>query len=604
MPASWVGAVGRRRDQADVALVLAIGLVVAADRQQAGVFALRARVGLQADVVVAGDLAQRGRQARDQLVIALALRGGRERMHQREFGPGDGDHLGRGVQLHGAGAQRNHGAVQRQVLVGQLAQVAQHVGFRLHAGEHRMLEDGAFTGHRGGDAAGRLGVQRLDVQFDVVAFQAGGEHVHQRLQVGGGDGLVQRHGQARAVDAAQVDVLALGGRDDGGRGRAGFQQQRVEEGVVGDLDAQLAEFGAQDGGVALHALGDAADAGRAVPDRVHAGHHGQQHLRGADVRGGLLAADVLFARLQRQAHRRVALGVLGHADQAAGHVALEGVLAGHEAGVRAAETERHAEALGRTDGDVRAPFARRGQQRQRQQVGGHGHHRALRVGGLGQLAVVGHRAGAVRVLQQHAEALRQAVGLVADGDLDVQALGAGAHDLDGLRMHVARDEEHRALRLGAAARQRHGFGGGGAFIEQRGVGDVQPGQVGNHGLVVQQGLQAALRDLGLVRRIGRVPGGILENVAQHHVGRLRAVVPLADVVAVDLVATGDLLQFGQHVGFAARRRQRQRRLAADLGRHDFFDQGVQAGAADGGEHGGLVGVGGADVAGDEVGVGV
>ncbi len=397
---------------------------------------------------------------------------------------------------------------------------------------------------------------------------------------------------------------AVGGRQDGRRCGAGFQQQRVEEGVVDDLDVQLDEFGAQDRGGALHALGDAADAGGTVPHGVHAGHHGQQHLRRADVGGGLLAADVLFARLQRQAQRGVALRVLGHADQAAGHVALEGVLAGHEARVRAAKAERHAKALSRTDGDVGAPLARCGQHGQRQQVRRARHHGALRVGGFGQLAVVGHGARAVRVLQQHAKAFGQAFGFVADADLDVQAFGARAHDFDGLRMHVARDEEHRALGLGAAARERHRFGGGRAFVQQRGVGDVQAGQVGDHGLVVQQGLQAALRDLGLVRRVGRVPGGIFKNVAQHHVGRLRAVVALPDVAAVDLVAARHLLQFGQHVGFAARGGQRQRRLAADLGRHDFFDQGVQAVAADHGKHGGLVGVGGADVAGNEVGMGV
>jgi hypothetical protein len=39
----------------------------------------------------------------------------------------------------------------------------------------------------------------------------------------------------------------------------------------------------------------------AVVDGVHRGHHGQQHLRGADVAGRLLAADVLLAGLQRQA---------------------------------------------------------------------------------------------------------------------------------------------------------------------------------------------------------------------------------------------------------------------------------------------------------------
>ena len=41
-----------------------------------------------------------------------------------------------------------------------------------------------------------------------------------------------------------------------------------------------------------------------VVDGVHAGHHREQHLRGADVARGLLAADVLLARLQRQAVAR------------------------------------------------------------------------------------------------------------------------------------------------------------------------------------------------------------------------------------------------------------------------------------------------------------
>ncbi|KAG1535162.1 hypothetical protein G6F50_015375 [Rhizopus delemar] len=166
--------------------MLAVGQEVAADRQQAGVFALRARVGLQADVVVAGDLAQRGRQAINQLVVALALRSGCERVDQRELGPGDRDHLGGGVQRHGARAQRDHRAIQGQILVGQAAQVAQHVGFGLHAGEDRVRQDGAFAGHRSGYAARGGGVQRVDVQFDIIALQAGGEHVDQRLQVGRG----------------------------------------------------------------------------------------------------------------------------------------------------------------------------------------------------------------------------------------------------------------------------------------------------------------------------------------------------------------------------------------------------------------------------------
>ena len=59
----------------------------------------------------------------------------------------------------------------------------------------------------------------------------------------------------------------------------------------------------------VHALCNGAKSVRAVPGHVHAGDHREQHLRGADVGGGLLAANVLFARLQGQAVRGVAVRV-------------------------------------------------------------------------------------------------------------------------------------------------------------------------------------------------------------------------------------------------------------------------------------------------------
>ena len=92
----------------------------------------------------------------------------------------------------------------------------------------------------------------------------------------------------------------------------------------------------------------------AVVDRVHRRHDGEQHLRGADVRRRLLAADVLLARLQREPVGGVARGILRDADEAAGQLALEARAHGHVAGVRTAEAHRHAEALRRADGDVGA----------------------------------------------------------------------------------------------------------------------------------------------------------------------------------------------------------------------------------------------------------
>lgn len=47
-----------------------------------------------------------------------------------ELRPRDGDHLGRGVELHGARTKADHGGVERQVLVLQALEVSQHLGLK------------------------------------------------------------------------------------------------------------------------------------------------------------------------------------------------------------------------------------------------------------------------------------------------------------------------------------------------------------------------------------------------------------------------------------------------------------------------------------------
>ena len=121
-----VGAVRAGRDQADVAFRLAAAGVVGVDRQQPGVLPLRSGVGLQRHRVVAGHLHQPGLQIGDQPPQALAVGRRRERVLAGELRPGDRLHLGRGVELHRARAERNHAAVQRKILVGQRAQVPHH----------------------------------------------------------------------------------------------------------------------------------------------------------------------------------------------------------------------------------------------------------------------------------------------------------------------------------------------------------------------------------------------------------------------------------------------------------------------------------------------
>ncbi len=130
-----------------------------ADDEHAGIFALRAGIGLQADARVTGGLAQPVAQLLVKLGIALTLLGRRERVNVGKLGPGDGKHLAGRVELHGATAERDHASVQCQVFVAQHADIAQHAGFGVVGIEHRMCQKFAAAAQAGRN-------QRLDAFFE------------------------------------------------------------------------------------------------------------------------------------------------------------------------------------------------------------------------------------------------------------------------------------------------------------------------------------------------------------------------------------------------------------------------------------------------------
>ena len=80
-----------------------------------------------------------------------------------------------------------------------------------------------------------------------------------------------------------------------------FDAQRVEVGGVGLAQAVRGQRVLDGARHVVDPLADRAQPVGPVEDRVHRGDVGEQRLRGADVRGRLLAADVLLARLQRHA---------------------------------------------------------------------------------------------------------------------------------------------------------------------------------------------------------------------------------------------------------------------------------------------------------------
>ena len=68
-----------------------------------------------------------------------------------------------------------------------------------------------------------------------------------------------------------------------------------------------------------------------------------------------------------------------------------------------------------------------------------------------------------------------------------------------LGMHAARD--HGGVSAGDADRHHDRLGGAGRAVVHAGVGDLHAGQLADHGLELEHGLQRALRNLRLVGRV-------------------------------------------------------------------------------------------------------
>mmetsp|Transcript_5756 Transcript_5756/g.19100 ORF Transcript_5756/g.19100 Transcript_5756/m.19100 type:complete len:290 (-) Transcript_5756:103-972(-) len=273
-------------------------------------------------------------------------------------------------------------------------------------------------------------------------------------------------------------------------------------------------------------LRDCGEALRAVVHAVERGDVCEQGLRRADVRGRLVAPDVLLARLHRHPVRGLAVRVDRQPDDAARHLAREALRRRQEAGVRPSVPERHAEPLRRPDGDVGAPLPRWRELGEREEVRGDSELGARGVHLVGEVAIREDRAIRRRVLDQRAaEALLRRVGCVVALDHgDAVPFGPRAHHRLGLGVHPLVDEKD-ALSAGSSVDHGHRLGGGGRLVEQRRVAHLHRCQVRDHRLKVHQRLEPALRHLGLVGRVLRVPARVLQHVAQDHRRRLAVVVP-------------------------------------------------------------------------------
>ena len=187
------------------ALVVAVGAVVGADGEQAGELALAAGVGLHADGVVAGDLGQPRLQLGDQRAQARpSSSSGANGCRLGELRPRDRHHLGRRVELHRARPERDHRAVERQVVVGEPAQVAQHLVLGVVAVEHRLREELAARATR------RRGARRRTCRR-VVVVECGTERRQQPVERGRASRSRRTSGRRRRASTRRRSTSAARG---------------------------------------------------------------------------------------------------------------------------------------------------------------------------------------------------------------------------------------------------------------------------------------------------------------------------------------------------------------------------------------------------------
>ena len=139
---------------------------------------------------------------------------------------------------------------------------------------------------------------------------------------------------------------------------------------------------------------------------------------------------------------------------------------------------------------------------------------------LDNVAQVHSFAIAVGVLENGAKHIMlRSLGGRPNNDVESETAGAGLDHINGLRVAALIDKKYIGL-FGFAdtLRQRHGFGCCSRFIQQGGVGQFHSGQIQDHLLIGQQGLQSTLGDFRLIGCVGGVPARIFQHIAQDYRG--------------------------------------------------------------------------------------
>ena len=130
----------------------------------------------------------------------------------------------------------------------------------------------------------------------------------------------------------------------------------------------------------------------------------------------------------------------------------------------------------------------------------------------------------------------------------------------------------------------HRFGSGSRLVQQGRVGDFHAGQINDHGLEIQQCLQATLGNFRLIRRIGGVPARIFQHVALDHRRHDGVVIAQANVALIQFIFRRNRAQMLEIGVFGQPFRQIKRLLQANIGRNSLVYQRIQRHCVDLAQH--------------------
>src|SRR5829696_3515898 len=237
--------------------------------------------------------------------------------------------------------------------------------------------------------------------------------------------------------------------------------------------------------------------------RVHGRGQGRQRLVGADVGVGPGAPDVLLAAAQGEDVGELAVLVYGLPRDAPGELADVFLLRRHVAGVRSAEHQRHPERLGLAYRHVGTEVSRRFEEGERDRVADSDRESAHIVRRLGGGPYIFYDAEEVRALHEDAGDIVGNIREVRSSIFERQLYDlntVGLHDFAVAGVQAGGDGDFR-ISFRQPRRHQGGFHHGVRAVVDGGVGDLQSRQLGDHGLELEDGLEGALADLRLVRRV-------------------------------------------------------------------------------------------------------